>query len=521
MIKKLYWMLGYNNLSIILEQERKHWLLKTDSNKQIQNAKTGDIFQGMLENVGSDVAIESKKLPYNYSFISDINFNLDDADKILNIATSAFPHSAEVNGFMFARIISVNYPYNNGVNVNNNHYKIRFTNTEECILPFGASTSSDEVYADKWIKTTTPPSLLIFDPNTNGYTIELSLAFNESITNPVWYYPLTETLQPLELTDIGNGSYELAAVNNNDYIGYPLFWFTCDQSNIGPTLSFTDNTNSRDEEMFFISNAGNDSPYNAKIYTGLDGDNDATPDGTQTSNYTIRCSPVNGETFNGTTADFDKAIDPSSIKLIKNGVTEYPTPFVCNANTKVTMTNLPVWEFVNATTYEIDMDYFDQNSIHDGRNNTPLVSVFDVVLDKSIPFVAASTDVGIAGIRMGSANVVDDVYERYPYNLNRWKGLPDWLNNMEEGQVPQHNVIYAFHQPPDYDPENPESMQGAGLILDPGLHQSDEDPDPTTDNIGRVYVLSNDDIEYHNNNDPRNPLVLQQEYVIFQHQSCR
>ena len=502
MIKKLYWMLGYNNLSIILEQERKHWLLKTDSNKQIQNAKTGDIFQGMLENVGSDVAIESKKLPYNYSFISDINFNLNDADKILNIATSAFPHSAEVNGFMFARIISVNYPYNNGVNVNNNHYKIRFTNTEECILPFGASTSSDEVYADKWIKTTTPPSLLIFDPNTNGYTIELSLAFNESITNPVWYYPLTETLQPLELTDIGNGSYELAAVNNNDYIGYPLFWFTCDQSNIGPTLSFTDNTNSRDEEIFFISNAGNDSPYNAKIYTGLDGDNDATPDGTQTSNYTIRCSPVNGETFNGTTADFDKAIDPASIKLIKNGVTEYPTPFVCNANTKVTMTNLPVWEFVNATTYEIDMDYFDQNSIHDGRNNTPLVSVFDVVLDKSIPFVAASTDVGIAGIRMGSANIVDDVYERYPYNLNRWKGLPDWLNNMEEGQVPQHNVIYAFHQPPDYDPENPESMQGAGLILDPGLHQSDEDPDPTTDNIGRVYVLSNDDIEYHNNNDP-------------------
>ena len=27
---KIQWFLGYNRLNLILEQERKHWLLKTD-----------------------------------------------------------------------------------------------------------------------------------------------------------------------------------------------------------------------------------------------------------------------------------------------------------------------------------------------------------------------------------------------------------------------------------------------------------------------------------------------------------
>ena len=495
MIKKLYWMLGYNNLSIILEQERKHWLLKTDNKKQIQNALTGDIFQGMLDNLGSDVVIESKKLPYKYDFISEITFGLENADKILTIANSAFPHSAGVNGMMFARITSANFPYYESDNFQLNHYKLRFDNTEECILPFGASISSSEVYADKWIKTSTPPTLMLLDPESGLYSVELELSFDNAVTNPVWYYPLTETLQPLELTDLGGGSYELATVNTDNYIGYPLFWFTCDNSNIGPTLTFTNNTNSRNEQIFFASNEGNASPYDVKVYTGVSGNNDGTPDGSSTSNYKIRCSCFNGDAFNHSDADFNRAIDPTSIKLLKN-VTEYPIGFVCNENAKVTMAANSAWTFVDDSTYEIDMDYFDQNCIY-GGSTAALVPAFNVHLDESIPFAKASTDVGIAGIKMGSANIASDIYPKYPYNLNKWDGLPEWLTNMDEGCVPEHNVLYAFHQPPGYDPEDPTTMQGSGLILDPGKHQTEAEP--TTENVGRVYVLSNDAAEYVNN----------------------
>ena len=148
---KLLRLLGYNNLSVILEQERRHWLMKTDNNKQIQDQLTGDIFQGKVDNIGSDVILEAQKLPYKYDYTSEIKWGLSNADKILNVTNSAFPHSACVNGLLFARIISTNYPYAQDGQMQHNHYKIKFTNATECILPFGASPSSPEVYADRWI----------------------------------------------------------------------------------------------------------------------------------------------------------------------------------------------------------------------------------------------------------------------------------------------------------------------------------------------------------------------------------
>lgn len=506
--KKLFWMLGYNNLTIILEQERRHWLLKTDKNKQVQDKITGDVFQGKVDNTGSDVVIESQKLPYKYTIAPEITFTEASANDVLTPVNSAFPHSAAVNGFMFERIISTNYRYGDGDD-DFNHFKIKFENAVECILPFGASSASNEVYADKWLKTTTPPTVMILNKNTGTYSITQLLRFNTNITNPVWYYPLSETLQPLDITDMGHGTYEMAAVNDDGYIGYPLFWFTCDQTNVGSDLTFdSNNINGRSEQIFFVSNEGNASPFNAKVYTDIDGDCDATPDGTATSNYSIKCAAKFDNPFEGNDSDFFKAVDPQGISLVNNTTqTDYPIEFLIapsDSNYKITMTKDIPWVYDSTNNvYTIAMDYFDQNCIESVEVQAPLVSVFDVVFDSNIPFVQASTDVGIAGIQMSSANINSDVYERYPYNLNRWEGLPEWLNELEDGLTPEHMAIYAMHQPPSYNPEDPETMQGAALLLDPGKH--DGAGVSPNEKIGRVYVLSNDDIEYKNNATERYP----------------
>lgn len=503
--KKLFWMLGYNNLSIILEQERRHWLMKTDKNKQIQDSLTGDIFQGQLDNIGSDIIIESKKLPYKYDFAPEINFDLINARRILKVCNSSFPHSAQVNGLMFARIISTNYQTTVDGEIQKNHYKIKFSNASTCIIPFGASTSSDEVYAGKWIKTSTPPKMMIIDNNSERYTTQFELLFTDNVTNVTWYYPLTETLQPLEVDDLGYGNYELQAVNDDKFIGYPLFWFTCDQSNVGSNITFENNSNSRNEQIFFISNQGNASPFNAKIYSGIDGTCDATPDGTETLNYVIQCSCLEGTSFSNSIDDFNKELNKSIRVINKTTQTDYTINIICNDNDTIKMTKDIPWTYVDEHTYEIEMEYFDQNCLN-LDTSTPLVSIFDVHFDESIPFVKPSSDVGIAGIRMGSANLASDKYKKYPYNLNKWNGLPTWMNNLTDNDIPEHLVMYAFHQPPTYDESDPETMQGAGLIIDPGKHKTEDDaldvddePVIDTDNIGRVYVLSNDEIEYVNN----------------------
>lgn len=501
--KKIFWMLGYNNLSLILDQERKHWLMKTDKKKQIQDKTTGEIFQSQIDNIGSDIIIESEKLPYKYDFIPEIKFNTENVEYILNVSNSAFPHSAMVNGLMFTRIISTKYPYEiNGETLYKN-YKIKFTNAKECIIPFGASTNSNEVYAGKWLYTTDNPIIMIMDDN-GEYTLSKEFKFSDNVTNVVYYYPLSDTLQPIGITDKENNEYELEPINDDGLIGYPLFWFTSDISNIGPNITFENNMNDRNEQIFFISNEGDKTKYNAKIYTGISGTHNGTPDGTATSNYYIECSCKNGSSFNNTDNDFDVNIDNTKIFVINNtSNTRYNIIFNCNDNDSIKMSKNIPWTYVDEDTYKISMEYFDQNCINN-ENNSSLVSIFDVHFDESVPFVKTTSDVGFAGIHMNSS-LSSDTCDKYPHDINKWNGLPDWIND-NDSKVHSNLSMYAMHQTPTSSTSNPNTMQGAGLILDPGKviksqETFDDDGNPIikNDEIGRVYVLSNDDIEYKNN----------------------
>ena len=99
---KIEYHLGYKNLGLILDQERKHWLMKTDKKNIIQDVNTGDKFQGTIDNIGSDVIIESQKLLDTNDALVSLVYSDDNVNDILKAADSAFTYSNEVNGLMFA-----------------------------------------------------------------------------------------------------------------------------------------------------------------------------------------------------------------------------------------------------------------------------------------------------------------------------------------------------------------------------------------------------------------------------------
>ena len=157
---KIQWFLGYNRLNLILEQERKHWLLKTDKKKMFQDTKTGSTFQGQIDNMGSDIILETEKLPLQNDIISSITYQNTKVSKVLEIDVSKFPYCSMVNGLMIARVASSSYQSRPEKYQN---YKLRLENCEECIIPFGGSLNSPYVFATKWIKTSTVPKLLLAD----------------------------------------------------------------------------------------------------------------------------------------------------------------------------------------------------------------------------------------------------------------------------------------------------------------------------------------------------------------------
>lgn len=496
---KIIHHLGYNALGLMLDQDRKHWLMRVDKNKSIQDASTGEIYKGVIDNAASDIVIESQKSPLTNAWFTNMKYVNENLTYILEPSTSAFTFSIAVNGLMFARIKSINYPTSDSItNPVHSTYRMKLTDCEECIIAFGDDADSPDVYAGKWLRTTTPPTIQVMDNNSN-YTINVVARMN-GCTNPVWYYPLDTNIQPFQLT-YDDGAYYTTGVNDDSYIGLPLYWFTCDETNIGPSVSITNNTNQRGDEIIILGNPGNEPKYDVKAYVGVYGNNDATLDQTSTGYYKIVCHPAVINTFTDSITDYILYLNNTLTFVNMDADHSYDITFVFGTNqvSTLTMDENAGWTYVDENTYEIAMDSFDINCLNLNNGNS-LVPFLNVNLDRYVPFdVLDESDIGFAGMTMGAANTTSEQYPKYPHDLNRWDGIPEWIQQLDPESVPAHMMMYAIHNTKGYAPSVPNSRQVAAIILDPGKKKTDDTVGFTNDERGRAYLLSNDDTEYRNN----------------------
>ena len=498
--EKIIHHLGYNTLGLMLDQDRKHWLMRVDKNKSIQDKTTGEIFRGVIDNLASDIIIESEKSPVTNEWFTNMKYEDTNISYILEPANSAFTFSVTVSGLMFARIKSINYPTSDSItDPVHRVYRMQLSDCDECILAFGNDSQSSDVFAGKWLKTTTPPTIQVMDGNGN-YTINVSTRMN-GCTNTVYYYPLNENIQPFPLT-YDDGVYYTSAVDDNDYIGLPLYWFTCDESTIGPSITVSNNESLGGQELCILGNPGNQTKYDVQAFIDVDGNNNATPDDVSTQYYKIICHSRVADGFtNLSPDDFGVYIDETFIMKNTDTDQEYELTFVFGEDqmSTITMNPLAGWTYVDENTYEVDMNNFDPNCLSLDTGDS-LIPLFDIHLDDSIPFEHTDTsDIGFAGISMGSSNNYSEQYPKYPHDLNTWDGIPEWINELDPDSVPAHMMMYAIHNTKGYNPSVPESRQVSAIILDPGKKKTDDTEGLTNDERGRAYLLSNDDTQYRNN----------------------
>ena len=504
--KKILWYLGYNNLGIMLEQERKHWLLKTDKRKQVQDKISGDIYEGEIDNRGSDIKVRTSKLPIKHDLIPTLKFTDSGCNRIFGFENAAFPFSMGSKGLMFARIESINYPLETNDELKVKNYRIVFNNAERKILAFGISPYSSEVYSGEWISTTTPPVIQMMD-DYGDYSISVDLILERS-NNVRYYYPIDEGLQPFSIEQVGVSTYQSESINDDGYIGYPLMWFSTEESRTGPTIELGPNGhNSANMDYMLFSTDGNaGSMYKGNAYVCVDGTEltGATPDLSLPRDWEIRCHCYPMDHFNNTATDFYIPINYKNIYFYKKATgTTVQIPIISgndenNVFTLSKIRNLG-WVCENENTYKIGLESFVSNNKEQSGSVNPLLPIFDIALDESIPYyVEDNANIGYAGIEFTACNPKDDIDDRYPHKLDQWSGLPGWFDDPELG-TPQHMAIYAIHNTPSYSENNPESRQTAALLLDPGKMKLEDSEELTNDERGRVYVLSNDEPEYVNN----------------------
>lgn len=497
--EKIIHHLGYNTLGLMLDQDRKHWLMRVDKNKSIQDKNTGEIFRGVIDNLGSDIIIESEKSPISNEWFQSLKYRNESVSYILEPNSSAFTFSIEVSGLLFARIKSINFPTSDSItDPVHRVYRMKLENCEECIIAFGNDTQSSDVFAGRWLKTTTPPTIQVMDNNGN-FTINVSTRM-DGCTNGVFYYPLNENIQPFPLT-YDDGSYYTSAVDDNDYIGLPLYWFLCDESKVGPTVSVTNNESINGKTIVVLGNPGNEPKYHVNVFVDVDGNNDATPDDVSSSYYKIICHPLIEHSFTDSVDDFSLYLNNTFVMENTDTGVDYNIQFVFGDGqySTVTMVENIGWTYVDDNTYEINMSTFDTNCLNLETGDS-LIPVFIIQLDESVPFDHTDTsDIGFAGISMGAATNYSEQHPKYPHDLNKWDGIPEWIQELDPDSVPAHMMMYAIHNTPGYDPSMPDSRQVAAIILDPGKKKTDDSEGLSNDERGRAYLLSNDDTQYRNN----------------------
>lgn len=485
-MNNMVYYFGMNNLMMVLEQERKHWLLSTDKKKTSQDKRTGDMFTGVIDNKGYNVIAESQKVGKKYGFMNLIKFTNNEMNNVLNPDNAAFPYTNSLDGLLIERIISSQYTLGTGDQV---HYKIKFTNCEEVIIPIAGDINTKDVFQFSWIKTEVPPVMILLDPLTGTPLEEINCSMNGA-SGITWYYPLDNALQPLPITKKSDNVYETNVVDTDAYIGYPLFWFNCNEYKEMNRLSI----NGMNGLFFAVGNETSVTNNITNIYCGFT--DTSTPSKTDLSTYKIICSPKSNRFIN-TNADFNCELKPE-IKIVnKTNGNEYVYQVHTDTDIKMTMTRNTGWTYVNETQYEVSMNNFRNDKIN------PLIPVFNVNITASDISINKTTDTGAAGIAAKTTMYWSkDEENEYISGLYEWDGIPGGLKdrlNQGEGVV-----IYAVHNTPDS--INPMDKQTAAIILDPGdINEYPDDEDTLSVDIGRAYVLSNDELKYENNAKSEHP----------------
>ena len=460
--------MGISSLMIILEQERKHWLMHTWNKNTTQDRETGETFIGIVDNKGSHVDIESSRLGVRYDILKS-RFVDNEMNNVLNTDVSSFPYTNAMDGALIQRIVSSQYVLSED---SRPHFSIKFTNCEEVTIPFPGSNKSSDVYPFRWIKTTTVPTMVL----ANGIEKPCNLL---GVSNCTYYYPLDQSLQPLPLISSGGGTYTTGMVSSDGYIGYPIYWFNCDE------FKEVNRIDTGEDNYFIPGNNGASTKNSVYIYTGF-----KTPGNLPLSSYKI---VVNSNGFDNTNADFNKNLN-KTIKL-KNVNTSAETEVTLSSDTDFTLTMIRDigWTYVDINTYEINLSTFENDSV------SPLIPCLHANVNISNVTNIDTSDSGSTGLYM-YADLSKNTDNEYVNGLFEFDGLPEHLDEHKKETV----VMYAVHNTPDA--ASPTDKQTAAIILDPGIIQNvSEDPESDTYMNGRAYVISNDPIEYENNANADHP----------------
>ena len=223
----------------------------------------GTQYSGVVENFGSELYIESRKLLMHNPSLENV-FVDNTFDFYFDIQFSKCINTYDQQ-LMLVALLSKDVFISNDYS-----YHIRFNNVYEQRVLRSESWSDPDVYIDRFYSTTTPPTLIKHD-NVNDIDEEITLIIDDGTDVDTIYsfYNNKSTIDFIDNYDEENKT--LTTVTLDDSMSnLPFVWICVNAFRILPDVGFTNNIDVHDNPLLVVGTDGHD---NSRIYPWIYGVN--------------------------------------------------------------------------------------------------------------------------------------------------------------------------------------------------------------------------------------------------------
>ena len=464
----------------------------------------GTQYSGVVENFGSELYIESRKLlmhnpslenvfVYNtFDFYFDIQFS-----KCINTYDQQLMLQALLSKDVF---ISNDYSYH-----------IRFDNVHEQRVLRSESWSDPDVYIDRFYSTTTPPTLVKHD-NINNTDEEISLIIDDGTDVDTIYsfYYNKATVDFIDNYDEENKTLTTIVLDDS-MSNLPFVWICVNTFRILPNIGFINNIDMNNNELLVV---GTDGHGNSKIYPLIYGKDNlpeyvSTDDGT----WFIKLIPDDHDQFTySSTSQLNANVIIKQIKFIYS-TNISTTPYVEHtiefdrnyvdikiSNADDWLSNRPVQgdydydgtSYINKVYLYTPLSTFAQNIPNDTFSNK-LKPIFDIKFDDIYLHEYEDTSLNaVSGIHIDvSSDYSDNSVSKKNgviHSLGDFDGLPKYFKYMLDRTIHRAHVeLYSIRDELNDINSKVTDKQTSAIIADSSIPQTELKEVDDSLNIVIVY----------------------------------
>lgn len=461
----------------------------------------GSQYASVVDNFGSELLIETRKLLMDQPSINHV-FNNNTFDFYFDIQYSDFINTYSQQNMLVALL-------KKDVLLDNKEYRIRFDDCVDEFVVRAESWSDPTVYREKFIRTKTPPTLVIRDKlNTSIDDIQISLYLTDDVSSDVdYYFPIMKATQDFIDTYI-DGIMTTVPINNA-MSELPFVWICIKSFQLLPEINFVNNIDYYNRPLLTI---GTDGHNVSKIYPMIYGESNIpsiNPPPTnkwylkanasetnvfinsinQSNNYAVgidKISFINTQSIGAlphrqTTITFDT--DYLEITLSKDVQWSFKAPVPSDHDYDGTTYINPVYAY-------IELDEFPQSSFDDETDKSELLSAFIIKFkDNYLDAYEGINGNAVTGIHIDASSDYSDnsILKKNGiiHDLGDFDGLPSYFKYMFPRTIHHaHTELYSIRDDLNNRNQKITDKQVSALILDTAIPQ--DEADTVTDNLNIV-----------------------------------